>query len=318
MRVFIILALIIVSHTLFGQASIEQGKKLYEDRKPIEAKRLFEQIKKTDSGYGVAQYYLGRIAYDERRYDQALTHFEAAISTNDKVADYHYWSGNAMGVTARDANKIKQGYLAPKIKSAYEKTVALDPKNLNAHWGLINFYVEAPGIMGGSWAKAEETAKAILQNIDKAEGYRALAFVYARQEKFDLAEENYIKAYKEDPRTLTALGLFYQNRKEYDKAFKLFDDALKKDPENHGLIYQYGRVAAVSGKNLEKGEQCMKKYLAYTPKENEPSHAGAYMRLGMIYEKQGKQNPAKQHYQKALDLDPNMKDAQDGLSRLSK
>jgi len=60
----------------------------------------------------------------------------------------------------------------------------------------------------------------------------------------------------------------------------------------------------------------MKKYLAYTPKVNEPALANAHYYLGAIYENEGKKAEAKQSYEAALKLNPSLKDALDGLKRV--
>jgi tetratricopeptide (TPR) repeat protein len=113
--------------------------------------------------YADAQYYLGRISFNAKAYDDAEEFFEEAADTNDKIADYHYWYGSTLGQIATDANTLKQGMLAPKIKDEFEKTIALDSKNLDAHWGLVEFYTKAPGFMGGSWEKATQTAGGIMK-----------------------------------------------------------------------------------------------------------------------------------------------------------
>jgi tetratricopeptide (TPR) repeat protein len=295
--------------------SLEQAKKLWDEHKPSEAKKLLTSIAEGQPDYAAAQYYLGRISFDEKNYDQAEEHFEEAIDVNDKIADYHYWYGNTLGNIAQASNTFKQGMLAPKIKSEFEKTVALDPSNLNAHWGLIEFYTQAPGFMGGSWEKAEETAKAILK-IKKAEGYRALAVVYERQEKFQEAETQYKQAAFEEPAYIYSLSNFYVKQKKYDKVFAIFEEALKKNKEDMLATYQIGKVSAISGQKLDQGEACLLRYLSYQPKQNEPSIAGANMRLAQIKEKKGSKPDAKRYYEKALQLDGNLKEAKEGLSRV--
>jgi hypothetical protein len=74
----------------------------------------------------------------------------------------------------------------------------------------------------------------------------------------------------------------------------------------------------MSGQKLDVGEKYLLKYLAYHPKENEPSHAGANMRLAQIKEKRGNKPEAKRLFETALKMDPNLKEAKDGLERVSK
>jgi tetratricopeptide (TPR) repeat protein len=312
MRVAVLLLL--VSSSLCAQ-NLEKAKKLYDEKKYAEAKNLLTPVGDDHKDYAAAQYYLGRIAFDEQKLDEAEEYFEEAVDANDKIADYHYWYGSTMGSIAQNSNTLKQGFYAPKIKSEFEKTVELDPNNLDAHWGLIEFYSQAPGFMGGSWEKAEATARAITK-INKNEGYRALATVYERQEKWNEAEKQYIEAYKADPTMVYNLSNFYLRQKKYDKSFALFDDLLKKEPTNMLYVYSFGRISAMSGQRLDQGEAHLLSYLAYQPKEKEPSHAGANMRLAQIKEKQGKKAEAKKLFEAAIKADPNLKEAKEGLERV--
>lgn len=301
---------------LFAQ-SMQKARTLYESGKPAEAEKLLKAIDDDSKEYAEAQYYLGRIAYDKKEYSDASGYFEEATEANEKNPDYFEWLGNTYGMIAKDANVVRQGFLAPKMKAAWEKAVALDPKNIDARLSLIEFYMQAPGFMGGSVEKAVETARQIIR-LDAARGHQALGNVYDRDKKTAEAEKEYIAMVAADAKYQPVLVNFYLIKAEYDKAFKLVDAELQKHPDDMPLLYQYAKLCALSGKNLDRGEQYLKKYFTYTPKQNEPSHAGAYMRLGMIYEKRGNKAEAKKNYQAALQLDKKLKEAEDGLARVSK
>lgn len=315
MKTFLFLFMLLPA-ALFGQ-SVQKAKALYESGKPAEAEKLLKAVKDESKEFAEAQYYLGRIAYDKKEYDDASDYFEEATEANDKNSGYFEWLGNTYGMIAKDANVVRQGFLAPKMKAAWEKAVTLDPKNIDARLSLIEFYLQAPGFMGGSVDKAVETARQIIK-LDAARGHQALANVYDRDKKTAEAEKEYIAMVAADAKYQPILINFYLIKAEYDKAFKLVDAELQKNPDDMLMMYQYAKLCALSGKNLDRGEQYLKKYFAYTPKQNEPSHAGAYMRLGMIYEKRGNKAAAKKNYQTALQLDKKLKEAEDGLARVSK
>ena len=122
---------------------------------------------------------------------------------------------------------------------------------------------------------------------------------------------------KADPNFIGGLANFYVGQKQFDKAFSMFEEAVKKNPEDYVSIYQIGKTSAVSGQKLDRGEECLKKYLNYSPKQNEPSHAGANMRLAQIKEKRGQKAAAKKLFEAALKLDGNLKEAKEGLERVS-
>lgn len=309
--------LLLMSVVCRAQTTIDQAKTLYEAKKYDEAKKILATVKSDNKHYADARYYLGRIAFDQKELDDAEDYIEEAIEANDKVADYHYWMGSILGTAIRDANVLKQGMIAPKIKDEFEKTVALDPKNMEAHWGLISFYTEAPGFMGGSFEKALSEAEAI-KKLNVADGHRAYGSVYAKQEKYTEAEKEYLLAYKANPTYTNPIVNFYINGKQYDKAFAFMEELVKSQPDNMLFQYQLGRASAITGQKLDRGEQCLVKYLTYTPKANEPAHAGAHMRLGQIYEKRGNKAEAKKRYEQALKLDSSQKDAKEGLARVSK
>ncbi len=315
---YLLVFLTLIALTSSGQSKIDQAKKLFENKKYDETKKLLLPIDDDDLDYAAAQYYLGRIAFAQKEYDAAADYFEEAAEANDKNADYFNWLGNTYGTIAGDANPLRQGMLAPKMKSAWEKAIALDSKNLDARISLIQYYLQAPGIMGGSVEKAKEVAAQVLK-LKPSEGHRQLGSIYLNEKKTAEAEKEFILMAKADPAYVGGLANFYTSQKQYDKAFQLFEEVILKNPNDFLSIYQYGRTSAVSGQRLEKGEEYLKKYLTtYTPKQNEPSHAGANMRLAQIYEKKGNKKEAKRLYELAVKADNNLKEAKEGLERVSK
>jgi tetratricopeptide (TPR) repeat protein len=309
--------LILISSSSVAQVKIDQAKRLFEEKKYAEAEKLLLPIEDDDRDYAAAQYYLGRIAFSRREYDNAADFFEEATEANNKVADYFSWLGNTYGTIAGDANPIRQGLLAPKMKSAWEKAIALDSKNLDARTSLIQYYLQAPGIMGGSVEKAKEVAKQILI-LKPAEGHLQIGNIYMHEKKTIEAEKEFILMAKSDPAYVSALANFYTSQKQYDKAFQLFGEAIQKNASDFIAIYQYGRTSALSGQRLEKGEAYLNKYLMHTPEKNEPSHAGANMRLAQIYEKKGNKKEAKRLYEASLKADNTLKEAKAGLERVTK
>lgn len=294
---------------------VDQAKKLFDTKRFAEAKKVLLAVDDDHKEYAAAQFYLGRISFEEEKYDDAAEYFEEAVEVNDKNAEYFTWLGDTYGTIAKDANVMRQGILAPKMKSAWESAIALDPNSINPRLSLIQYYTQAPGFMGGSYEKAHEVAKQI-KKLNLAQGYRAEGNVFSSEEKWVEAEREYLAMAKADPTYTSVLASYYVNQKQYDKAFGLFEEALKRNPADMTTVYQFGRLSAISGQRMDVGETYLKKYLGYKPQPNEPSHAGAYMRLGNIYEKRGKKTEAKSAYETSLKLDENMKDAKEGLERV--
>ncbi len=318
MRAIIIILCFLSAIQGVGQTTrIDQAQKLYQNRKYQDAAKLLEPVSEGEKDYAAAQYWLGRVAFDQGKFDDAQDYFEEAVETNDKVADYQNWLGNTYGTIAKDANVFKQGMLAPKMKNAWEKAIALDPNNIDARISLIQYYTQAPGFMGGSVEKTKVVAGQIVK-LNPAQGHRQLGNILVSEKKAAEAEKEFQEMVRIDPAYTQVLANFYVNQKQYDKAFGLFDELLKKNPDDYVAIYLVGRTAAVTGQRLDQGEECLKKYLTYTPKANEPSHGGANMRLAQIHEKRGNKAEAMKYYQTALAMDGSLKEAKEGLERTSR
>lgn len=312
-----LLLLFILPIALIAQTPLDQGKVLYESRKLDQAKKIFQSIDDDDKQYPQAQYYLGRIAFDEKNWDDAEEFLEEAIEADGKVADFHLWLGHTLGNMIGDANMLRKTMIAPKLRDAYARAVELKPDLVDAHWGLMMFCMEAPSVMGGGLDKAKAEAQAIAK-YNEADGHRAMGAIYNKEQKFPDAEKEFTLAWKANPKYTGPLLNFYANRKEYVKAMEFIDPLLKSEPENYSLIYQFGKLSALSGQQLDRGQEYLNKYLSYTPKTNEPSHAGAQMRLGQIYEKKGNKAEAKKRYELALKTDATLNEAKEGLARVSK
>lgn len=252
--------------------------------------------------------------------DAAIEFLETAVAESPQSAEAHFALGSAYGQKAQAGGLLGAARYTSKIKAEFSAAVALDPKFVEARIGLVQVYASAPPLFGGSYEKAFEQAKEI-QAIDPVGGHRACAFIFSQQKKFDLAEKEYSEAIRQEPASTKAHGDFGRYlatiAKNYTAAFAELEAALKLDPRFMPAFYELGRAASLAGANLARGEESLKKYVASTPKENEPTLASAHYYLGAIYEKQGKRAEAKQGYQTALTLNPCLKEAAEALKRVS-
>jgi tetratricopeptide (TPR) repeat protein len=261
----------------------------------------------------------GRAAMTRNDAEAASTLFEKAVALNPKSAEAHYRLGSAYGSMARKASLFSQASLASKTREEFEKAVELDPNHLDARQGLLQYYTLAPGFMGGSYDKAFAQV-AEIRKRDPLMGHRSAAFIYSHQEKTDLAKNEYLAEVKEFPKSARAhldLGVLYVTEKDYKAAGIEFDTALTLDPLYMPAVFRIGQLTVLGDGNLAHGEELLRKYLAYTPKEDEPSLARAHYWLGRLFEKQGKKAEAKASYATSLKLNPTQKDVAEALKRVS-
>jgi tetratricopeptide (TPR) repeat protein len=261
----------------------------------------------------------GRAALTRDEHEKAVELYTKAIALEPKNADYHYFLGVAYGEMAQEAGMLKAASLAKKTKAAFEQAVALNPKHTDARMGLVSYYLLAPGFMGGGDDKAVAQAAAI-KAYDSLDGHRAYASIYRHQKKPDLARKELVEAVRENPKSAkahTILGNTYASEKNWSAALHEYETAVQLDPKFMVAYLRIGQHAASSGTNYARGEEALRKYLAYTPDPLEPGHAGAWMALGVIQEKQGKKAEAKTSFTNALKLVPNDKGIKEALKRVS-
>lgn len=261
----------------------------------------------------------GRALMAKRDYEKAAEVLEKAVAAAPKSAEAHYLLGGAYGSLAQQASLFSQASLASKTQAQFEEAVKLDPNHLDARMSLVEYYMLAPGFMGGSESKAMEQA-AEIKKRDSFRGHRALGFIYGKQKKPDLARAEYVQAVREQPnspKTHLALAGFYINEKNFAAATTEVDSAVKADPKYMPVWFWVGRVAAGAGTSYARGEEALRKYLAYTPKPDEPGLHRAHFWLGQIYEKTGRKAEAKASYAASLKLNPAQKDVTEALKGLS-
>jgi tetratricopeptide (TPR) repeat protein len=316
----ILATILIIATPLPAQVAPTLGAavELYDAKRFDEASRVFEQLARQKQSEAVALQYLGRIALQRNNPEAAVGRLERSIAIDSSNAESHYWLAQAYGRQAMGAGKLQQVGLARKAKAAFESAVRHDPRHVNARFGLMEFYLIAPGIMGGSVEKAKHEAREI-RRIDPLAGTRAAARIHLYEKNYDAAEKEYLEAQRLHPENRDlrfGLGLFYVQRENYPRALAVFDEMLGRNANDAGAIYQIGRVAAVSGQNLDRGAEFLKRYLQTTPQGEDPPHSAAWFRLGQVHQKSGRAADARVAFRKTLELDPNHKGATEALKTL--
>ena len=316
--VFAVATLTLVARTAVGQCT-PAAQRLIDDRKFDEARAQTQSVLAHAPNDDQALHCLGMVSMSMDRPREAIGSFEKAIKLNDNSSLHHLWLGNALGSVADSTSKIKQPFLARRIKSEFERAVELDPRSIDARHGLIQFYVQAPGVMGGSIDKAKEQAREI-GKINVMRGHFEMATILLDDKKVAEAEAEYVAAIREAPDSIAvynALGSFYQGQQRWADAFATYDRMLAQFPSDQMVHFQIGRTAALSGQQLDRGEAELKAWIAAPPKNAATATvAGAHHRLGMIFEKQGKKDLARAEYTRALAINPNSRLAKESLAAL--
>lgn len=137
--------------------------------------------------------YLGDIHGHWAQWDAALSYYGKLKKMSPDQADYYYKYGGVLGMIAKESNKFKALGMIGDIRSSFEKAIDLNPKHIEARWALIELYLQLPGIVGGSEAKANRYANELME-ISKVDGYLAKGKIAEYFSRYKEAERQYILA----------------------------------------------------------------------------------------------------------------------------
>ncbi|MBM4193058.1 MAG: tetratricopeptide repeat protein [Gemmatimonadetes bacterium] len=264
----------------------------------------------------------GRALNDSGKAGEAEKVLERALKLNANSAAAHFELGRAVGDQAERASVLKQPFMAKRIKSEFEKAVALDPSLVDAREGLLQFYLRAPGVMGGSKEKAREQAAAVAA-LSPYRGHYARARIAIDAKDNAAVEREYrgaVAAYPDSLNAVATLVSWLSNNGRAAEGFAPLDQFLAAHPGDRAAQFWIGRTAAISGQQLERGEQLLRGLLASpadaTPRGPRLLAENIHFRLGDIAAKRGEKQQARAEYEAALKLNPKHEPAKKALGAL--
>src|ERR1700680_1047849 len=149
-------------------------------------------------------------------WDHGISACERAVNLAPQDSLYHLWLGRIYGEKADRAGFISAAGLAKKVRTEFERAVELDPKSWQTRTYLAEFYLEAPGIVGGGKDKARAQA-GVLASLNPAMAHYINGRIAEKNKDAATAEHEYraaIEASHGGAHAWLNLALFYphQNR----------------------------------------------------------------------------------------------------------
>ena len=320
------------------------------------ARAAAEAAYKANPNDARANYLLARVRQAYGNVDEAVKYGEVAVKLDPKSAVCHKLLGEAYGEKAQKASIFKQISLAPKIRPEFEAALALDPKDPENILNMIEYYLEAPGIVGGDKKKAHQMAADQVKS-DPSNGYLSLILIAKTEKDFGKVEGLYQQAVDANPKNYDAqiqFAGFYLNsqnpnfakaephakaaneanpdrisgyrllayslaaQQRFDEAAKVIARAEAAIPDDLSIYVYVARAMLRVNAELPKAETYLKKYLNETkdPEPNAPTLAGAHWSLGLVYEKQGRKPEAVGELETSLRLKPDFEPAKQDLKRI--
>jgi tetratricopeptide (TPR) repeat protein len=252
------------------------------------------------------------------QWDRAESSCRKAVSLAPENSRFHLWLGRVYGEKADRANFMSAAGLAGKVRGEFERAVQLNPNDVEARLDLVEFYISAPGIVGGGDDKAREQAK-LIAGANPAREHWIYARIAEKKKDNAAAEREYhqyIDLSKGDAEAWLNLALFLRRQKRIDEMeqaiVKLSQAAAPKPDvleEAAGMLYRANR-------NYPFAVELLQRYLATGPVEAAPAFKAHYL-LGMLLEKQGDKEGATREFRASLALARNFGLAQQALNRVA-
>jgi predicted Zn-dependent protease len=211
-------------------------------------------------------------------FKQSIDYLERAVQSSPGNSEYVDWLGRAYGRRAEaSSNPFLAASLASKARAAFEKSVQLNPNDRDALDDLFDFYLEAPGILGGGHDKASSIAERIAA-LDPGEGYYDQFKLDQKRKSFDSAEQHLREAIRAAPHSvhhIIALARFLANQGRVTESDAMFAKAQQVAPNNPVVWYAQADVLIKQKRNLDEAKMLLTKYVHASITADDPPREDA-------------------------------------------
>lgn len=284
---------------LAAQTDLEKASHLLKTR-PAEAQAVLERIIQAEPRNAEAMALLGETHLRLRNAPKAQECADKALKLDPTRAATHCLRANALGAQIGQASLFKKMSMANDIRREYEKALHLDPRNREAREGIMQFYLQAPGIAGGGVDKAAGFAQQTV-GVDPALGHSLKAMLHQSKKDLGAAQAEYRLAIAADPRYVpayNAVGYVELEMKQTDLALDHFRKQVVLEPENANSYDSLGDGLLAKG----QVDEAIAAYRRATVLD--PGFSVPFYHLGKALERKGQGAEAVAQYRRAAGLHP--------------
>jgi tetratricopeptide (TPR) repeat protein len=251
-------------------------------------------------------------------WDRGLENCEKAVSLAPNNSGYHLWLGRIYGEKADSSSFFTAAGLAKKVRIEFERAVELSPDSVDARTDLAEFYLEAPGIVGGGRDKAVAQAQT-LATLDPAKAHWVNGRIAEKRKDMAAAEKDYRAAIASSHGSADAwlnLALFYRHVGRLGDMEEAINNATSAQMNEPVVLMDAAETLIRAGRNFPAAILLLRRYLSSSTVEEAPAFKAHYL-LGTVLEKQGDKQAAAQEYRAALALAKSFSLAREALNRLT-
>jgi len=261
---------------------------------------------------------LCRAQFELDDWDSGIPACEKAVSLAPDNGLYHLWLGRIYGEKADHSNFLKAAGLAKKVRVEFERAVEFAPNSWEARTDLAEFYLEAPGIVGGGEDKARDQANLLLP-LNPCMAHWVRARIAQKNKDSAAAEQEYraaIDASQGGARAWLNLAGFYRRANRLDEMEQALRTMETRPLDHPAALMDGANMLFRSGRSYPMAIRLVRRYLASGTVEEWPAFK-AHNLLGELLEKQGDPQSAAVEYRTSLSMARTFTSAQKGLDRVA-
>lgn len=223
-----------IVHVSEGQDLFTKAKGFLAAKDTARAVVTFQDALKAGQKTADCNYYLGAIAFNQGKLDDAIRYLSSAVKINDEHVDALIALGDAYIAKGDATNAVAQ----------YKRAAKIAPKDCRVPLAFGVALVELNQLDGPDGAIVQLT-RAKECDPNNAQVYVALGDAYYKQGVIPLANVNYEKALELSPKDLETqlkVARAYAKNRQYTEAFKAFESAVKIDSMNFDGYFEAGKI----------------------------------------------------------------------------
>jgi len=215
---------------------------------------------------------------------------------------------------------VTAGGLAKKVHTEFEAAVQLNPNNVDARADLAEFYLEAPGIVGGGREKAEAQA-VTLATLDPAKAHWINARIAEKKKDPATAEKEYRAAIASSHGSASAwlhLAQFYKHVGRMAEMDDAIHQVASAPLDQADVLVDAAHLLLDTDRDLAEANRLLRRYVSSASTVEQAPAFKAHYLLGTVLEKQGDKQAAAREYRAALTLAKSFSAAQEALNRVNR
>ncbi|MEO8096404.1 MAG: tetratricopeptide repeat protein [Acidobacteriota bacterium] len=277
MKVGFIIALVLAIPLATLHAKTPEWDRAYQLYQKTEYKQSLALLRSAPRQDSDSTLLIGKNYYGLGDYKDATDALEKAAALAPKSSEIQGWLGRAWGRRADTSMALLAPHYAGKARDAFETAVQLDPNNHDALDDLFEYYMAAPGFLGGGIDKAEALARHIA-SLDAAWGQRVQAQILLDRKDFNSAEQHLRQAVELAPKQVGRvldLAKYLARRGRTQESDAVFAEAAKIAPQDPEVVFARAKTLIEQKRNLPDARRLLEQYMSLSLTPENPSRAEA-------------------------------------------